>query len=63
MTKMEYAIRMLKPSRIVDARNPYDWIDCGSIVVADNATDYEIEQAMQAANIPSTAVCVKAYKV
>ena len=58
--KLTFATRTVNPSPVVDARNPYVWTDCGSIVVPFDATDEHIELAKLNANIPSDALCVRA---
>ena len=60
MKVMEFAIAEKKSGFCIDARNPYIWTDCGSIVVPFDATDDHIELAKQNANIPSNALCVRA---
>lgn len=61
--KLIFAHRELRDDPIVDARNPFIWIDCGSIVVPFDATDAQVEQAKQEAGIPDEALCVCAQLV
>ena len=61
--KLTFATRKVNPDPIVDARNPFIWIDCGSIVVPFDATDAQVEQAKQTAGIPDDALCVCAQLV
>lgn len=56
--KLTFALRKDNPAPIVDARNPFIWIDCGSIIVPFDATDSHIEQAKRDAQIPEDALCV-----
>lgn len=58
--KLTFATRKVNPAPIVNARNPYLWTDCGSIVVPFDATDAQVERAKLNANIPSDALCVRA---
>lgn len=58
--KLTFATRKVNPAPIVNARNPYLWTDCGSVVVPFDATAAQVEQAMRNANIPADALCVRA---
>lgn len=58
--KLTFATRKVNPAPVVNARNPYLWTECGSIVVPFDATDDHIEQAKLNANIPADALCVRA---
>ena len=58
--KLTFATREVDHSPIVNARNPYTWTECGSIVVPFDATDAQVEQAKRNARIPEEALCVRA---
>ena len=56
--EMLYAILSKKQCYIDDARNQYEMVDVGSIIVDEEASDDEILAALNAANIPVNALCV-----
>lgn len=58
--KLTFATREVNPAPVVDARNPYLWTGCGSVVVPFDATEEQVEQAKHNANIPADALCVRA---
>lgn len=58
--KLTFATRKIDPAPVVNARNPFIWNECGSVVVPCNATDAQVEQAKLNANIPADALCVRA---
>lgn len=58
--KLTFATREIDPAPIINARNPYIWTECGSIVVPLDATDDHIEHAKLNANIPADALCIRA---
>ena len=58
--KLTFATRKVNPAPVVNARNPYLWTECGSIVVPFDATDAQVEQAKHNANIPADTLCVRA---
>ena len=58
MKKLVYAIPVPKVAPIVDARSPYDWQECGTIVVARNISAEALEQVKRQASIPENALCV-----
>ena len=63
MKVMEFAIAERKSGFCIDARNPYNWTDCGKITVRSDATEADVERAKREAGIPEEALCVKAYNV
>ena len=58
--KLTFAMRKANPAPVVNARNPYLWTDCGSVIVPFDATDEQVEQAKRNSCIPSDALCVRA---
>ena len=45
MKVMEFAIAEKKSGFCIDARSPYNWIDCGKITVRSDASEADVEQA------------------
>ena len=57
--KYTFATRTLKEGRIVNARQRYNWHNCGSFSLDENASEQKFEEAKKLYNIPSNAFCVK----
>lgn len=56
--EMFYAIRVKKQGYITNAFEPFEWVDAGSVIVDEEASDEEISIALDKANIPVNALCV-----
>ena len=50
-----FAIPHKKTDYIVDARNPYTWEECGSVVLPMDATEKDVMQAREKAGVPFAA--------
>jgi hypothetical protein len=57
--KYTFATRTLKEGRIVNARQRYNWHNCGSFALEENASERAFEEAKKFWNIPKNAFCVK----
>lgn len=51
-----YAVPTPKQGRIIDARNPNNWIEVGSIEVYPGMTDEEMKKTLQECGIPDNAI-------
>ncbi len=55
-----YVIRAKKQDYTTNGFDLYEWVDVGSIIVDERATDEEISVALEKANIPVNAHCASA---
>ena len=53
-----FAIPHKKDCYCIDARNPYEWEEVGTIVFYHDPTEKEVAEARKAHSIPEEAYCV-----
>lgn len=57
---LTYAIPHTQEGYCTNARSPYTWETVGRVLVTDDMTEADIEQACADAGIPQEAYCVAA---
>lgn len=53
-----FAIPHEKAGYITDARNPYTWEECGTVVLPMDATETDVMKAREKAGVPFEAYCI-----